>query len=73
MDFKSGSCVLVVLYATAILGATAALDLDNFLSNTHMDVVGIINGKLITADITSGVSHLNYFHILRALMQFLLC
>jgi hypothetical protein len=69
MDFKIASCFLVVLYATAIPGTTAALDLDNFLSNTHMEVVGIINRKLIMANIASGVSHLNYFHILRALMQ----
>ncbi len=58
MDFKIGSYCLVVL-ATVTLGTTTALDLDKFISNTRMDVVGVINGKVIIANITSEVRHLN--------------
>jgi hypothetical protein len=55
MDFKIGSYCFVILYATLTLGVTTALDLDNFLTNTRMELVGTINGKLFTAN-TSVVS-----------------
>ena len=49
----------VALTTILFLGISAKLDVDAFLSSTRLDLVGIINGKLITASLADTVSVLN--------------
>ena len=53
----------VALTTILFLGVSAKLDVDAFLSSTRLDLVGIINGKLITASLADTVSLLNIVYL----------